>query len=43
MRETKVNFSFSVIKDSVVQKDSVICKVEPVLSDNIKMHTQASL
>jgi hypothetical protein len=44
MRETKVIFSFSVIKEFVVQKYSVICKVEPVLiSDNIKMHAQASL
>jgi hypothetical protein len=37
MRETKLGFSFSVIKDSIVQKYSIICKVEPVLiSDNIK-------
>jgi hypothetical protein len=43
MRETKVSFSFSVIKDSFVKKDSIICKVEPVLSENIKMHAQASL
>jgi hypothetical protein len=43
MREAKVSFSCSVIIDSFVQKYFVICKVKLVLSDNIKMHAQASL
>jgi hypothetical protein len=43
MRESKVSFSFSFIKDSFVQKDCIICKVKHVLSENIKMHDQAYL
>jgi len=30
-------------KDAFVQKDYVICKVEHVLSENIKMYAEASL